>query len=138
MSQETIVDTTTTIVSKLETQSRRIPQPVPGIWVGKEIRLVLKAYEPAILDRNCAKIIDVIKESCGVLGPVPLPTKLRRYCVLTSPHVNKKARDHFEIRTHRRVIDLVVPDRLTFEKLLKLDISAGVFVCVKELNKHVK
>jgi small subunit ribosomal protein S10 len=126
----------------LQTVERMQPlSDLQRVLVGKKFRLVVKAYEPAILDRNCAKIINVIKENRGnFVGPVPLPTKLRRYCVLTSPHVNKKARDHFEIRTHRRIIDLPEPDCVTIANLKKLDISAGVFICVKilKLNKHVK
>jgi len=67
------------------------------------------------------------------IGPIPLPTKLRRYCILTSPHVNKKARDHFEIRTHKRIIDVYKPTMETLENLKELDFSAGVDVEVKSL-----
>jgi small subunit ribosomal protein S10 len=92
----------------------------------------VKAYESNILDSACVKIVDAVKAS-GIepVGPVPLPTKLRRYCVLTSPHVNKKARDHFEIRTHKRIIDVYKSSDKTLENLKDLDISAGVDVEVK-------
>ena len=98
----------------------------------QKLRISVKAYESNILDSACIKIVDAIKAS-GIepVGPVPLPTKLRRYCVLTSPHVNKKARDHFEIRTHKRIIDVYKPSGGTLEKLKNLDISAGVDVEVK-------
>ena len=98
----------------------------------QKLRISVKAYEPTILDSTCVKILDVIKASgIEAVGPIPLPTKLRRYCVLTSPHVNKKARDHFEIRTHKRIIDVYKPTDTTFENLKNLDISAGVDVEVK-------
>ena len=94
-----------------------------------KFRISVKAYESSILDNACVKIVDAVKAS-GIepVGPIPLPTKLRRYCVLTSPHVNKKARDHFEIRTHKRIIDIYQPLESTFENLKKLDFSAGVDV----------
>ena len=98
----------------------------------QKLRINVKAYESTILDKACTKIVDAVKES-GIepIGPIPLPTKLRRYCVLTSPHVNKKARDHFEIRTHKRIIDVYRPTDTTLENLKNLDISAGVDVEVK-------
>ena len=104
--------------------------------IGKleKLRISLKAYESPILDNSCEKIMDAVKAS-GIdpVGPIPLPTKLRRYCVLTSPHVNKDARDHFEIRTHKRIIDVYKPTDATLENLRNLDISAGVDVEVKNI-----
>jgi small subunit ribosomal protein S10 len=98
----------------------------------EKLRISLKAYESSILDESCQQILVAIKESgLDAIGPVPLPTKIRRYCVLTSPHVNKDAREHFEIRTHKRIIDIYKPTETTFEKLKDLDISAGVDVEVK-------
>jgi small subunit ribosomal protein S10 len=99
-----------------------------------KLRISLKAYESPILDNSCEKVIGAIKASgLNVVGPVPLPTKIRRYCVLTSPHVNKDAREHFEIRTHKRIIDVYQPTETTFENLRNLDISAGVDVEVKNI-----
>jgi len=98
----------------------------------QKLRISVKAYESAILDNSCTKIVDAIQTSgIEAIGPIPLPTKLRRYCVLTSPHVNKDARDHFEIRTHKRIIDVYKPTDNTLENLKNLDISAGVDVEVK-------
>ena len=98
----------------------------------QKLRISVKAYETPLLDSSCSKIIDAVKASgIEAVGPIPLPTKLRRYCVLTSPHVNKKARDHFEIRTHKRIIDVYKPTDTTLENLKNLDISAGVDVEVK-------
>ena len=92
------------------------------------------SYESNILDNTCLAIMGSINASGSkAIGPIPLPTKLRRYCVLTSPHVNKKARDHFEIRTHKRIIDIFKPSTTTLENLKKLNISAGVDVEVKNL-----
>jgi small subunit ribosomal protein S10 len=98
----------------------------------EKLRISIKAYESGILDSSCSKIVDAVKASGKeAIGPVPLPTKLRRYCVLTSPHVNKKARDHFEIRTHKRIIDVYKPSDETLENLKDLNLSAGVDVEVK-------
>ena len=98
----------------------------------EKLRISLKAYESPVLDQSCQKIMDAIKASgLEAVGPVPLPTKLRRYCVLTSPHVNKDAREHFEIRTHKRIIDVCTPKENTLENLRNLDIASGVDVEVK-------
>jgi|TARA_B100000459_G_C8522535_1_gene176835 small subunit ribosomal protein S10 len=98
----------------------------------QKLRISLKAYESNLLDNSCSKIIDAVKASgIEAIGPIPLPTKIRRYCVLTSPHVNKDAREHFEIRTHKRIIDVCKPSDSTLENLRNLDISAGVDVEVK-------
>jgi small subunit ribosomal protein S10 len=95
----------------------------------QKLRISVKAYETHLLDSSCSKIIDAVKASgIEAVGPIPLPTKTRRYCVLTSPHVNKDAREHFEIRTHKRIIDVYKPSDNTLENLRNLDISAGVDV----------
>jgi small subunit ribosomal protein S10 len=98
----------------------------------QKLRISVKAYETPLLDTSCSKIIDAVKASgIEAVGPIPLPTKTRRYCVLTSPHVNKDAREHFEIRTHKRIIDVYKPSDNTLDNLRNLDISAGVDVEVK-------
>ena len=98
----------------------------------EKLRISLKSYETSNLDQSCQKILQAVRTSgIEAVGPVPLPTKIRRYCVLTSPHVNKDARDHFEIRTHKRIIDVYSPTDSTLENLRNLDISAGVDVEVK-------
>lgn len=98
----------------------------------QKLRISLKAYESQLLDNSCTKIIEAVKASgIDAIGPIPLPTKIRRYCVLTSPHVNKDAREHFEIRTHKRIIDINKPSNETLENLRNLDLSAGVDVEVK-------
>jgi small subunit ribosomal protein S10 len=98
----------------------------------KKLRIALKAYESKILDDSCQQIIDIVnKEETKIVGPIPLPTKRRIYCVLRSPHVNKDAREHFEIRTHKRIIDVYSPNSDVLQNLRSLDISAGVDVEVK-------
>jgi small subunit ribosomal protein S10 len=98
----------------------------------EKLRISVKAYDSKLLDGSCNKILDAVKTSgIEAVGPIPLPTRLRRYCVLTSPHVNKKARDHFEIRVHKRIIDVSNPSDITLEKLKDLDLSAGVDIEVK-------
>ena len=97
-----------------------------------KFRIIVKAYDSTILVKTCAQIMKVIKSTEAIaVGPITLPTKLRRYCVLTSPHVNKKARDHFEIRVHKRVIDISKQTDATLKNLKNLDISAGVDVEVR-------
>ena len=98
----------------------------------QNLRISIKAYESNILDDTCLAIMGSINASGSkAIGPIPLPTKLRRYCVLTSPHVNKKARDHFEIRTHKRLLDIIDPTPQTVDALMKLDLAAGVDVEIK-------
>ena len=98
----------------------------------QKLRIGLKAYESNLLDDSCKMIVDaVISSDAKVIGPVPLPTKRRIYCVLRSPHVNKDSREHFEIRTHKRIIDVYSPSDKTMENLRTLDLSAGVDVEIK-------
>jgi small subunit ribosomal protein S10 len=98
----------------------------------QRIRISLKAYETNLLDKSCCQIMGAVTASgINAIGPIPLPTKLRRYCILTSPHVNKDAREHFEIRTHKRIIDVYQPTDQAVENLKNLDIGAGVYVEVK-------
>ena len=101
----------------------------------KKLRIALKAYEPSLLDDSCRQIIKSVRlEGTKVTGPVPLPTKRRIYCVLRSPHVNKDAREHFEMRTHKRLIDIHSPSNSVLESLRNLDIPSGVDVEIKALR----
>jgi len=103
-----------------------------NLYKPEKLRISLKAYNSNILDESCTNIIDVINSSgIKVVGPIPLPTKRRIYCVLRSPHVNKDAREHFEIRTHKRLIDLYSPSEQTMDNLRNIDLSAGVDVEIK-------
>tara|TARA_B100000965_G_C19211010_1_gene591612 strand:+ start:276 stop:596 length:321 start_codon:yes stop_codon:yes gene_type:complete len=100
----------------------------------QKLRITLKAYESGILDNSCKQIVAAINfDGSKFSGPVPLPTRRRIYCVLRSPHVNKDAREHFEIRTHKRIIDLYKPTEGAIENLCNLDLMAGVDVEIKGL-----
>lgn len=96
---------------------------------GEKIRIKLKAYESNLLDSAIQEIVATAKRTgANIAGPVPLPTKKSRFCVLRSPHTDKKSREHFEIRTHKRLLDIVSPTQQTIDALMKLDLSAGVHV----------
>jgi len=96
---------------------------------GEKIRIKLKAYESTLIDSAIQEIVATAKRTgADVAGPVPLPTKKARFCVLRSPHVDKKSREHFEIRTHKRLLDILSPTQQTIDALSKLDLSAGVHV----------
>jgi len=96
---------------------------------GEKIRIKLKAYESTLLDSAIHEIVATAKRTgAEIAGPVPLPTRKSRFCVLRSPHVDKKSREHFEIRTHKRLLDILSPTQQTIDALMKLDLSAGVHV----------
>ena len=98
----------------------------------QKIRIRMKAYDHMLLDRSAADVIDTAKRTgARVFGPVPLPTRINRVTVLRSPHVDKKSREQFEIRTHKRVLDIVDPTPQTVDALMKLDLAAGVDVEIK-------
>ena len=97
-----------------------------------KIRIRLKSFDHRILDASAAEIVDTAKRTgARVHGPIPLPTKIERFTVLRSPHVDKKSRDQFEIRTHKRILDILEPTDKTVDALIKLDLAAGVDVEIK-------
>ncbi len=98
----------------------------------EKIRIRLKAYDHRVLDRSTREIVEIAKRTgARVLGPIPLPTKISRYTVLRSPHVDKKSREQFEIRTHKRLVDIVEPTPQTVDALMKLDLPAAIDVEIK-------
>jgi small subunit ribosomal protein S10 len=98
----------------------------------QRIRIRLKSFDHRLIDQSAREIVDTAKRTgAQVLGPIPLPTKKERYTVLISPHVNKDARDQYEIRTHKRLMDIVDPTDKTVDALMKLDLAAGVDVQIK-------
>jgi small subunit ribosomal protein S10 len=98
----------------------------------QKIRIRLKAYDHKLLDQSAMEIVDTAKETgARVAGPIPLPTTINKYCVLRSPFVNKKSREQFEIRTHKRLLDILEPTQQTVDALMKLDLAAGVDVEIK-------
>lgn len=107
-----------------------VAQPVKVL--APKIRIRLRSYDHKMLDDSLVKIVDVVKRTGAVLsGPVLLPTQIRRYTVLRSPHTDKKSREQFEMRIHKRLIDIQEPTPNTVEELMKLDLPAGVDVEIK-------
>jgi small subunit ribosomal protein S10 len=108
--------------------------------IGKErIRIRLKAYDYRILDQSTGEIVETAKRTgAQIAGPIPLPTVKNKYCVLRSPHVDKKSREQFEIRTHKRLLDILEPTQQTVDALMKLDLPAGVDVEIKAFGKEHK
>jgi len=97
-----------------------------------KIRIKLKSYNPDQLDGSCSDIIKTANRTGAIsIGPIPLPTRRKIYCVLRSPHVDKDSREHFELRTHKRLIDIYKPSPQTIDALMKLDLSAGVDIEIK-------
>ncbi len=100
--------------------------------MSERIRIRLKAYDHRILDSSVREIVEAVRRSGGRLaGPIPLPTRIERFTVNRSPHVDKKSREQFEIRTHKRLLDIVEPTQQTIDALGKLDLPAGVDVEIK-------
>ena len=98
----------------------------------QNIRIRLKAFDHRVLDQSAGEIINTAKRTgADVRGPIPLPTRIERFTVLRSPHIDKKSREQFEIRTHKRVLDIVDPTPQTVDALMKLDLAAGVDVEIK-------
>jgi len=95
----------------------------------QRIRIRLKSFDHRLIDQSTREIVDTAKRTgARVKGPIPLPTRKERYTVLISPHVNKDARDQYEIRTHKRLMDIIEPTEKTVDALMKLDLAAGVEV----------
>ncbi|MFZ1326629.1 MAG: 30S ribosomal protein S10 [Candidatus Contendobacter sp.] len=98
----------------------------------QRIRIRLKAFDHRLIDQSAREIVETAKRTgAQVRGPIPLPTKMERFTVLVSPHVNKDARDQYELRTHKRLMDIVDPTDKTVDALMKLDLAAGVDVQIK-------
>ena len=98
----------------------------------QKIRIRLKAFDHRLIDQSAGEIVETAKRTGAVVrGPIPLPTRRERFTLLVSPHVNKDARDQYEIRTHKRLMDILDPTDKTVDALMKLDLSAGVDVQIK-------
>ena len=98
----------------------------------QKIRIRLKAFDYKLIDQSAQEIVDTAKRTGAIVkGPIPLPTKIERYDLLRSPHVNKKSRDQFEIRTHLRLMNILDPTDKTVDALMKLELAAGVDVEIK-------
>jgi len=98
----------------------------------QNIRISLKAFDHRLIDTSAKEIVDTAKRTgANVRGPVPLPTKMERFTILVSPHVDKDARDQYEIRTHKRLLDILNPTDKTVDALMKLELPAGVHAQIK-------
>ena len=98
----------------------------------QNIRIRLKTFDHKLIDASSKEILETAKRTgARVIGPIPLPTKIERYTVLRSPHIDKKSREQFETRTHKRLIDIIEPTPATVEALMKLDLASGVDVEIK-------
>src|SRR5881409_4120802 len=105
--------------------------------LNEKIRIRLKAYDYRVLDQSTSEIVETAKRTgANVAGPIPLPTVKNKYTVLRSPHADKKSREQFEIRTHKRLIDILEPTPKTIEDLTKLDLPAGVDIEIKAFGKE--
>ncbi len=97
-----------------------------------KIRIKLKGYDHKLIDQSTREIVDIARRTgATIVGPIPLPTTKNKFCVLRSPHVDKKSREQFEMRTHRRLLDIMEPTQQTIDSLMKLELSAGVNVEIK-------
>jgi small subunit ribosomal protein S10 len=98
----------------------------------QKIRIKLKAFDHRILDQSAGQIVEAAEQTgAKVVGPVPMPTRIKKFCVIRSPHVDKDSREQFEIRTHKRLIDILEPSSRTVDVLTRLDLPAGVDIEIK-------
>jgi small subunit ribosomal protein S10 len=105
---------------------------VCGVKVDQRIRIRLRGFDYRVLDQSVAEIVETVRRSgAKVVGPIPLPTKIERFTVLRSTHVDKKSREQFEVRTHKRLLDIMEPTPETMDSLMKLNLAAGVDVEIK-------
>lgn len=103
-----------------------------GSATTQKVRIVLRAFDHRILDQSAAQIVESAERTgARVAGPVPLPTRIKRFCVIRSPHIDKDSQEHFEIRTHKRLIDILEPTPKTIDALTRLDLPAGVDISIK-------
>jgi small subunit ribosomal protein S10 len=107
------------------------------VMLNEKIRIKLKAYDHRVLDQSTQEIVETAKRTgASIAGPIPLPTVKNKWTVLRSPHVDKKSREQFEIRTHKRLMDILDPTAETVDALMKLDLPAGVDVEIKAFGKN--
>jgi len=108
-----------------------------GVNMKDNIRIRLRAFDHRLLDQSTREIVDTAKRTgAQVAGPIPLPTRINKYTVNRSPHVDKKSRDQFEIRTHKRLLDILNPTQTTVDTLMRLDLPAGVDVEIKVFSRQ--
>ena len=120
------------IVNKFASNYATLKKKRSVLMQSQKIRIRLKAFDHKLLDQSTKEIVETARRTgAKVAGPIPLPTRINRYTVLRSPHVDKKSREQFEVRTHKRMLDILEPTQQTVDQLMKLDLSAGVDVEIK-------
>lgn len=98
----------------------------------QKIRIILKAFDHKVLDQSAVEIVQAAERTgARVKGPVPMPTSIKRFCVIRSPHIDKDSREHFEVRTHNRLIDIAGPSSKTIDSLTRINVPAGVDISIK-------
>ncbi len=98
----------------------------------QKIRIRLRAFDHSLLDKSVQEIVDTARQTgARIVGPIPLPTEINKFCVLRSPHIDKKSREQFEIRTHKRLLEIIEPTQQTVDSLMKLELSSGIDVEIK-------
>lgn len=106
-------------------------KPKPGA-TSERLRIVLRAFDHKLLDQSAQQIVEAAERTgVSVAGPVPLPTRIKRFCVIRSPHIDKDSREHFELRTHKRLVDILEPNPKTVDALTRLQMPAGVDISIK-------
>lgn len=119
------------VSSKSAAKSAVQAKAVAQVKQKQRIRIRLKAFDHKLIEQSAKEIVDTAKRTGSqICGPIPLPTKIEKFTLLTSPHVDKDARDQYEIRTHKRLIDIISPTDKTVDALMKLDLAAGVDVVI--------
>ncbi len=107
---------------------RKNAQKVPG----EKIRIRLKSFDHRMLDQSALKIVETARRTgARIAGPVPLPTEINKFCVIRSPHIDKESMEHFEMRTHKRLIDILEPNQKTIDALMRIDLPGGVHIEIK-------
>lgn len=120
------------LVALLTKETTVMAEQKTGQKADQKIRIRLKAFDHRLIDRSASEIVETAKRTgAQVRGPIPLPTKIERYTILVSPHADKDARDQYETRTHKRVLDIIDPNDKTVDALMKLELAAGVDVQIK-------
>jgi len=105
-------------------ETRKVPS--------EKIRIRLKSFDHGILDQSAVKIVDTARRTgARVAGPIPLPTEINKFCVIRSPHIDKESMEHFEMRTHKRLIDILEPNQKTIDALMRIDLPGGVHIEIK-------
>ncbi len=104
----------------------------PASSPGQKIRITLRAFDHKLLDQSSVQIVEAAERTgAAVAGPIPLPTRIKRFCVIRSPHIDKDSREHFELRTHKRLVDILEPNSKTVDALTRLQMPAGVDISIK-------